>query len=632
MRRHRLTTGSLEGLIVALTFLAGTGCGDASAPVLAAIVITPADTVITVPTSLTLTAQARTADGQEIPGVEFTWTSLDTTIARVTSAGVVTGAGEGTTQIRATAQGITGSTPVRIHVPVTSLTIDSALSTIRTGATRQFLATATGPGGIPVPSATINWTTSSSTTASIDGTGLAQGFRFGDVTITAMAGSVQATAILRIVPASVVIVTNVSSIPLHGRQRLVVQAYDIHGGFAMSGANYQPVAWTSSNNAIVAIDSAQPFDGVYQGMAAGAAELYATIHHTRSPALPVTVTVMGPVNALGRGVSKGCVIAAGAGWCWGAAFVGDGTAEGREGPVPLAGAHNWTRISVGDFHGCGIVSGGAAYCWGANNSGQLGDGTTTDRRVPTAVAGGHTFAEISAGSGHTCAVTVTNVAYCWGANSYGQLGSGDTAAARQPQPVSGGLAFRFVSTSRMYGALYVVSCGVTTSDAGYCWGSNNDGQLGTGDSSSSLAPRLVTGGIAWRSIHPGVVHGCGVATNGTGYCWGANPYGALGTGNLASTAAPTPVLGGPYEMISAGYLFSCGTASNGDLRCFGNNEANQLGIAGVFQLETPGTPAPGVDFSTAFTGGEGACAVTTAGVLYCWGGSLATPLKWPGQP
>jgi alpha-tubulin suppressor-like RCC1 family protein len=74
---------------------------------------------------------------------------------------------------------------------------------------------------------------------------------------------------------------------------------------------------------------------------------------------------------------------------------------------------------------CGITSGGSAYCWGGNPSGQLGDNSRTNRLVPTLVAGGQTFVTVSVGGNHACGVTQAGAAFCWGDNRSGQLGNGD---------------------------------------------------------------------------------------------------------------------------------------------------------------------------------------------------------------
>jgi hypothetical protein len=93
-------------------------------------------------------------------------------------------------------------------------------------------------------------------------------------------------------------------------------------------------------------------------------------------------------------------------------------------PEVLPGAPTFVDLALGPFHGCGIVEGGAAYCWGTNTGGVLGDGTTTDSAVPIPVRGELRFAQISAeSSDHTCGVTTTGSLFCWGSNLSGQLGA-----------------------------------------------------------------------------------------------------------------------------------------------------------------------------------------------------------------
>jgi alpha-tubulin suppressor-like RCC1 family protein len=111
---------------------------------------------------------------------------------------------------------------------------------------------------------------------------------------------------------------------------------------------------------------------------------------------------------------------------------------GHSTPTLVAGGLSFAAVSAGRLHTCGVTVAGAAYCWGAREFGQLGDGATTGSQqcydgdlglvdcsvVPVPVAGGLTFAAVSTGNASACGVTTEGAAYCWGANNAGQLGDG----------------------------------------------------------------------------------------------------------------------------------------------------------------------------------------------------------------
>jgi alpha-tubulin suppressor-like RCC1 family protein len=142
-------------------------------------------------------------------------------------------------------------------------------------------------------------------------------------------------------------------------------------------------------------------------------------------------TVMGSWNAVAQSTTAFHICGlngSNGGLCWGdgvSGQLGNGTSGAgtrSATPVTVSGSLNFSQISAGEVHSCGL-SGGQAVCWGANLYGQLGDYSQVQRATPVSVSGGRAYDQISAGSAHTCAVSAGDV-YCWGNNETGQLGLG----------------------------------------------------------------------------------------------------------------------------------------------------------------------------------------------------------------
>jgi hypothetical protein len=270
------------------------------------------------------------------------------------------------------------------------------------------------------------------------------------------------------------------------------------------------------------------------------------------------------------------VTTANVGYCWGQGPLGDGTILDRLSPVRVAGGLRFSQVIAGEIS-CGLTTAKEAYCWGGNNLGQLGDGTTTDRLTPAAVAGGHHFLRLSTGGGnghHTCGVTPSNLAYCWGLNGAGQLGDGTTITRRSPVLVVGGHRFSQVSAGTGVGG-ESHTCGVTPANKAYCWGSNDVGQLGDG-TTAEFRPRpvLVAGGHPFRAIaRVGDVHTCGVTTLHVAFCWGSNDNFQLGVGTSGPNPRlrPAAVAGGiQFQHLSAGGDHTCGVATDNLAYCWGS--------------------------------------------------------------
>lgn len=239
----------------------------------------------------------------------------------------------------------------------------------------------------------------------------------------------------------------------------------------------------------------------------------------------------------------------GAVYCWGEnnlGQLGDGSTTPRLTPVLVAGGLTFVALSAGGVHSCGLVTSGAAYCWGNDHGGELGAGIGTFSSVPVAVAGELRFSSIAAGAYHSCGVTVAGAAYCWGQNQNGQLGDGSTVDHPLPTPVSGALLFQSLSAGIFH------TCGIASGGVAYCWGLNGVGELGDNSTHDSATPMAVAGGLRFSLLSAAgwyfldepldvlTDHTCGITTDQVAYCWGSNDTGQLGNG-MRGTNSSVPV-------------------------------------------------------------------------------------------
>jgi alpha-tubulin suppressor-like RCC1 family protein len=341
----------------------------------------------------------------------------------------------------------------------------------------------------------------------------------------------------------------------------------------------------------------------------------------------VTSTVLLPVGSLlltGGNEHTCALVTGGLAYCWGAnssSQVGAGTtsADPVLRPRAVSSSSNariesFATLGVGGKSNttCGLLSTGAGFCWGGNLWGNVGDGTTIARSFPMTVSGALSFSRISTGWTHSCGLTRTGVAYCWGYNTVGQLGDGTTTQRLVPTPVAGTLTFSRISAG------YNSTCGVTTAGDLYCWG---DDPLGDGTATSSALPVQIGAGRSYATVATGFRNACALTPTGQAWCWGlARTNGQLGNGTTSDQFQPTAVSGGlTFQTIVKGEDHTCGLTGTGTVYCWGSNAYGQLGDGTVVGRTVPTLVSGTASYTAIAAGAFHTCGSTTTGVVNCWG-------------
>ena len=150
------------------------------------------------------------------------------------------------------------------------------------------------------------------------------------------------------------------------------------------------------------------------------------------------------------------------------------------------------------------------------------------------------FSQITIGYAHTCALTNEGKAYCWGRNNQGQLGNNSTTDSSIPVAVqmpAGVARFQSITAGGEY------TCALTNEGKAYCWGWNNRGQLGNNSTTNSSIPVAVQmpADVSFQSIAAVYHHTCVLTNEGKAYCWGLNEYGQLGNNSTTNSSIPLAV-------------------------------------------------------------------------------------------
>jgi uncharacterized protein YjdB len=570
-------------------------------PPVASVTVTPATASVVIPLTLQLTATPKDAGGNVLTGLHVAWGSNRPAWGTVSPTGLVTAVAETTfatsvtITITAAVGGASGTARITVLPSVASVAVTPNTVSIVAGSSVQLTAIPRDQYGHDLADRVVTWATDNPTAATVSNAGLVTAVSHGSATITATSEGRTGTAQITLVSVASVTVApeTVSVVHGGGTAQLTATLRDSVGDVLTSGA----VTWSSSSPGVATAAALNNRTVIVTGAASGTATIKATSEAASDSAM---VVVLPPLS--------------------------------------------FTNVSTGSVHTCAVTTAGDAYCWGGNvnDGGELGTGSSRSSSTsPTPVSGGLTFAAVSPALTHSCGITATGAAYCWGVDSTGELGTGSGDLARiipTPAPVQGGLTFVTLATASAFyvynsGALLVGfggnTCGITADSAAYCWGANDEGQLGVGSTSGlngcwnpcSPIPVAVTGGLRFFALSVGVSFTCGLAGDSTAYCWGNNYFGTLGDSTTYNSSVPIPVAGGlHFKSINAGYGAVCGLTAGGTAYCWGTYATGSYGT-------TPTAVPGGLTFRALSSGSVPSCGITSSGAAYCWDGYQGTPIN-----
>lgn len=199
-------------------------------------------------------------------------------------------------------------------------------------------------------------------------------------------------------------------------------------------------------------------------------------------------------------------------------------------------------LVTGDDFNCILDVAGRAYCWGANDKGQLGRGAAvadpnavddpndTGRVWPVSTEA--RFQALAAGRDHVCGVSIHMGVFCWGSNARAQMGHGAPVPQIQEEPRMIDQLAASPVMSLAAGGGHTVLLHTDAPEILHSWGDNRWNQMGDpaqANGEDFVPPVEVDDFMAedrLRSIlvrtGAGERHSCALDAAGDVVCWGNN--------------------------------------------------------------------------------------------------------------
>ena len=205
-------------------------------------------------------------------------------------------------------------------------------------------------------------------------------------------------------------------------------------------------------------------------------------------------------------------------------------------------SHNPMKVRVGDFTDAVELAGHESVC-ARHRTGEIScfhGWFETDNNLK--IAGITDAITLAVDDDARCAVRADHSVWCWGEGVF--LGQAPVSSGKPLPPAR--VNVRDVAAIAMGGASDPThgeaACVIKLDGTVWCWGSNNDGRLGKLDRELvSKDPVAIRGATDATQIAVGWEHGCALQRAGTVVCWGSNEDGQLGTPSPKTVEHPVAV-------------------------------------------------------------------------------------------
>jgi len=230
---------------------------------------------------------------------------------------------------------------------------------------------------------------------------------------------------------------------------------------------------------------------------------------------------------------------------------------------------------------------------------------------------------ISAGGEHSCTIkNVDDKLWCWGNNENGQLGNSSISAPVSSPRSIGSDSWQTVVTGDQH------SCAIDETGTLHCWGKNDSGQVGNGTTIFQETPAAISANTDWRNVSLGTNHSCAIKDDETLWCWGSNTSFQLGHSPenskkpslLSKTNEDESIETEQWLASSSGNSHTCAIKDNASLWCWGGNTKSQIGQDNTTSFYSePTALAEGSRWLSIAANGDHSCAIRDDNSLWCWG-------------